>query len=332
MGKASLIRRVLQRREFAVSFWATFVAILALPSALFQIVGTHISLASTIWLVAFALSFSILANRSLWRKRHLPVKDIFPNTGGRVAIRCPCDLKLADKAKELAKYWYPTDTISPDRFEQLRIKNPNILACLVGERGNLLGYFDVIPLKPSFAEQFLRGAVIESQITHEDVFAPDELAQCKHVFLSGLAVWDPDSYADRRNANILVWGLLKYLDHFYGGGDRLAFASAATDEGEELLQRFDFQIGSEADVRIDKRRMYQAKLSRDELTKRLGWLPDFGLLCSLDWSPTRIPVQAPRNPRGLKRSRKRTLVGPGQSSAGAMIPAPIPGDHTESDS
>lgn len=332
MGKASLIRRVLQRREFAVSFWATFLAVLAFPSAVLTILGKHISVISTIWLVAFALSFSILVNRNLWRKRHLPVKDIFPNTGGRVTIRCPCDLKLADEAKQLAKYWYPTDTITPERFEQLRIKNPNVLACLVGEKGNLLGYFDVIPVKQSFAEQFLKGRVTESQITHEDIFAPDELAQCKHVFLSGLAVWDPESYADRRNANILVWGLLKYLDHFYGGSERLAFASAATDEGEELLQRFDFQIGSEADVRIDKRRMYEAKLSRDEVTKRLGWLPDFGLLCLLDWAPTRIPIQAPRDSGGLKRTRKRTLIGQSPASAETIIPAPILQDHSESDS
>src|SRR5207244_2938201 len=132
------------------------------------------------------------------------------------------------------------DTISPDRYEQLRVKNKNILVCLVGERGDLLGYFDVIPLKESFAQQFLRGTITESQITHEDIFAHDELPQCKHVFLSGLAVWDPESYVDRRNANILVWGLLKYLDHFYGTSERLAFASAATREGDELLRKFDF--------------------------------------------------------------------------------------------
>jgi hypothetical protein len=292
MGKASLVRRLLQRRDFAVSFWATFLAILALPSAILGIMGAHVSVLSTVWLSIFALSLSLIVNRRLWRKRHLVVKDIFPNQvgSGRTILRCPCDLKLADEAKRLAHYWYPTDTIAPERFEQLRVKNPYILVCLVGERGELLGYFDVIPLKPSFAEQFLRGSITESQITHEDVFGPEEVAQCRHVFLSGLAVWDPESYVDRRNANILVWGLLKYLDHFYGRMERLAFASAATEEGEELLQKFEFRIGSEADVRIDKRRMYETQLSQDEITKRLAWLPDFSLLCSLEWAPTRIPI------------------------------------------
>lgn len=302
MGKASFVKRLLQRRDFAVSFWATFLAVLALPSALLGIMGAHVSLLSTVWLVLFALSLSLIVNRRLWRKRHLVVKDIFPNQigSGRATLRCPCDLKMADEAKRLAQYWYPTDTIAPERFEQLRVKNPNILVCLIGERGNLLGYFDVIPLKESFAEQFLRGTINESQITHEDVFAPHELAQCKHVFLSGLAVWDPESYVDRRNANILVWGLLNYLDYFYGAAERLACASAATEEGEELLQKFEFHIGSEAEVRIDKRRMYQTRLARDEITKRLAWLPDFSLLCSLDWAPTRIRIprrQAPTTRR-----------------------------------
>lgn len=292
MGKASFVKRLLQRRDFAVSFWATFIAILALPSAIVSIMGAHISVLSTTWLVLLALSLSLIINRRLWRKRHLVVKDIFPNRigSGRSVLRCPCDLKLADEAKRLAQYWYPTDTIAPERFEQLRVKNPNVLVCLVGERGELLGYFDVIPLKPSFAEQFLRGTITESQVTHEDIFAPHELAQCRHVFLSGLAVWDPESYVDRRNANILVWGLLKYLDYFYGTTERLAFASAATEEGEELLQKFEFHIGSEADVRVDKRRMYETVLSREEISKRLAWLPDFSLLCSLDWAPVRIPI------------------------------------------
>lgn len=294
MGKASFVRRLLQRRDFAVSFWATFLAVLALPSALLGIMGAHVSVLTTVWLVLFALSLSLIVNRRLWRKRHLVVKDIFPNLvgSGRTTLRCPCDLKLADEAKRLAQYWYPTETIAPDRFEQLRVKNPTILVCLIGERGNLLGYFDVIPLKASFAEQFLRGTITESQVTHEDVFAVHELAQCKHVFLSGLAVWDPESYVDRRNANILVWGLLRYLDHFYGDAERLAFASAATEEGEELLQKFEFRVGSEAELRVDKRRMYETRLSREEITKCLAWLPDFTLLCSLDWAPMRIP--APR--------------------------------------
>lgn len=304
MGKASFVKRLLQRRDFAVSFWATFLALLALPSALLGIMGMHVSVLSTAWLVLFALSLSMIINRRLWRKRHLVVKDIFPSKvgTGRATLRCPCDLKLADEAKRLAQYWYPTDTIAPDRFEQLRVKNPNILVCLVGERGDLLGYFDVIPLKESFAQQFLRGTITESQVTHEDVFASSELAQCKHVFLSGLAVWDPESYVDRRNANILVWGLLKYLDHFYGANERLAFASAATEEGEELLQKFEFYISSEADVRVDKRRMYETRLSREEINKRLAWLPDFSLLCSLDWAPTRIPIPR-RQVASIQRKR-----------------------------
>ena len=290
MGKASLVKRLLQRREFAVSFWATFVAVLAFPSALFTILGVHLSVVSTTWLVLLALSIALIANKGIWRKRHLPVKDIFPSPvgAGRTTLRCPCDLKLANEAKRLAQYWYPTDTITPERFEQLRIKNPNILVCLVGERGELLGYFDVIPLKESFALQFLRGTVTESQITHEDIYAADELSLCKHVFLSGLAVWNPDSYVDRRNANILVWGLLKYLDHYYGDSPRLAFASAATAEGEELLQKFKFSVGTEPELRIDRRRMYETRLSRDDITVRLGWLPDFSLLCYVDWTAGRV--------------------------------------------
>lgn len=289
MGKTSPIKNLVRRKEFLIGFWGTFVAVLALPSALLTILGMHFSIGLTSCLILFALSLSVIINRHSWVKRHLPVEDIVPDDIeriGRLRLRCPCDLKLADEAKRLAQYWYPTETITPDRFEQLRVKNPYILTCLTGARGELLGYFDVIPLKESFAIHFLRGTVTESEITHEDVFAAHEMSSCRHLFISGLAVWNPDTYLDRRNANVLVWGLLKYLDHFYSLTTPLVFASAATKEGEDLLQKFGLEIGCAATGRVDKRNLYTILLNQEVIAKRLACLPDWAILCSLDWSPT----------------------------------------------
>jgi hypothetical protein len=282
------MKNVGRRKEFMSGFWGTFIAVLALPSALLTILGMHFSVVLTSGLLLFALTLSAVINKRRWTKRHLPVGDIVPEgieRIGRSTLRCPCDLRLADEAKRLAQYWYPTETITPDRFEQLRMKNPYILACLIGTRNELLGYFDVIPLGESFAHQFLRGTITESSITHEDVLPPGEMAVCKYLFISGLAVWNPDDYVDRRNANILVWGLLKYLDHFYGQAGPLVFASAATKEGEELLQKFGLEIHCEAALRVDRRRLYALPLSPEEIAKRIGCLPDWSFLCSLDWSP-----------------------------------------------
>ena len=288
MGKVGLIKRLIRRKEFMPSFWGTFIAVLALPSAMLTILGMHFSIPLTSGLVLFALLFSAIINRHKWKKPHLPVQYIVPSDIGllgRMSLHCPCDSRLADEAKRLAHYWYPTETISPDRFEQLRVKNRNILVCLTGASGELLGYFDVIPLTESFAHYFLRGIITESEITHEDILADHEMQSCRHVFISGLAVWDPENYADRQNASILVWGLLKYLNHFYSAAQPIALASAATKEGEDLLKKFRLEVGCPAAGRVDKRNMYTGIISREEISKRLACLPDWSLLCSLDWSP-----------------------------------------------
>lgn len=305
MGKAGSLKQLVRRKEFWISFWGTFLAVLAMPSTVLSMMGVTFSLRVTSGLILFAISFSALINKHQWRKRHLPVRDIVPDDIariGKINLCCPCDFNLVDEAKRLAQYWYPTETISPDSVEQLLAKNPYILVCLTGMRDELLGYFDVIPLKENFALRFLRGTVTESEITADDVFAFHEMALCKHVFISGLAVWDPDNHIDRRNASILVWGLLKYLDHFYSATKPLVFASAATKEGEDLLEKFYLKVGCAAAGRLDKRTLYVITLSHEEIIKRLICLPDWSFLCTLDWSPSDVTSTRKKLPqRRLRR-------------------------------
>lgn len=286
MGKAGQIKKLSRRKDFMIGFWGTFLAVLALPSAILQLLGTHFSISLTVLLVLFALSFSAVVNRNRWKTRHLPVEDIVPDdieAAGKMTLCCPCDLKLANQVGLLAQYHYGGASISPVYYEPLRVKNPYILACLLGPQGDFLGYFDVIPLKESFATLFLQGRVAEKDMTHEDIFAPEEMHLCKHVYISGVAVRDPGAYAGRRNAHILVWGLLKYLDYFYSATKPYAFASAVTADGEKLLRSFKLQMVSEAGRRSDGHPIYALTLTHDEIVKRLACLVDWGLLCKLGW-------------------------------------------------
>lgn len=287
MGKAGPIKKIVRRKEFMIGFWGTFIAVLALPSAVLTFLGTHFSVGLTVSLILFALSLSAVVNRYRWKTRHLPVEDIVPDdieVVSRTSLCCPCDLKLANQVGRLAQYYYGGTSISPVHYEPLRVKNPYILACLLGSRGDFLGYFDVIPLKESFATLFLQGRVTEKDMTHEDIFAPQEMVLCRHVYISGVAVCDPDTHTGRRNAHILVWALLKYIDYFYSEAKPFAFASAVTKDGEKLLRSFKLQVVNEADKRADGHTMYGLQLSHDEITKRLTCLVDWSLLCSLGWA------------------------------------------------
>ena len=288
MGKIRQVSRRALKKEFLIRFGGTFLTMLALPTALLQLLGTYFSLPITICLLLSAFLVSATINRNHLLGIHLPVDDILPDdveTFRKLSLRCPCDIRLTEQVASLAQYWYKDESISPDKYEPLRVKNPYILASLTSAQGDFLGYFDVIPLKDSFAELFMQGRVTEKEITHEDIFANNELSLCNYVYISGLAVKTPDTAEGRRNAYILVWGILKYLEHFYGSANPIALASATTSEGERLLQKFKLDLISELDRRTDKHNMYALALSQEEIAKRLACLLDYGLFCSLDWLP-----------------------------------------------
>jgi hypothetical protein len=295
MGKISRIIRSFRRKDFLVSFWATFLTVLAFPSAALTILGAHWSALSTAGLIAFALAFSAVIHRQRLAKTPLPAQPEIL-WGGKTLLRCPGDSRLADEAKLLAQESYPSDrSITPERFEQLRVKNPEILACLTTVQGELLGYFDAIPLREQFAHLFLRGLVTEMQITHEDILTKQETDLCKYLFISGLAVQNPESQVGRQSASILVWGIMKYVQHFYGSAKPLIFALASSRPGHDLLRKFRFDVGREAATRIDQYTLYQLPLSREAINMRLACIPDWSPLCSLDWSP-----QFPERPLGRR--------------------------------
>ncbi len=290
MGKVRRLVALIRERELVLGLVATFATILGVASAILSITGIQFQIGVALFVIAAAMAIAILFHFRGLVAPQVAVDDVLSsdNLDSLLThLHCPCDLGLSDEAKNLARQCYATSvTIGPDLYEQLRAKNPYILACLTDRRGKFLGYFDAIPIRESFAETFLRGAVTERQITHEDVLSPDKMHQCKYLFIAGLAVHSPNTYAGRRHANILVWALLKYLAHFYGPAKPLSFAVAATKEGDHLLHRFGINLQAEATSRADGYRLYSLVLTREEIAKRLAYLPDWQLLCLLDWAKT----------------------------------------------
>lgn len=305
MGKARQLMALAQRREFYIPVAATFIAITGLASAILGIVGWQLGFIGGILLALGTLLVSGITNYRLLSAPQVAVDDILPHDiddSRPTRLNCPVDLRMASKAFDLARDCFSGSvSIAPSTYEQLRVKNPYILGCLTDHDGNFLGYFDVIPLREEFARAFLQGFVTETQITHEDVLAPNEVASCRYLFIAGLAVCYPETHAGRRNAGILVWALLKYLDRFYRSAKPLSFAVAATKTGDDLLKKFKLPLQCEAESRADRYKLYSIQLTPGEIAKRLACLPDWSNLCVLDWQPNsrgeRKNGKKPRRPR-----------------------------------
>jgi hypothetical protein len=306
MGKIGRIARTAIRKDFLFSFTGTFVAALGIPAAFVTMLGGHLSVGMTFCLTFVALTLSAIVNRHKWSTK-LPVKVIMP---GKKILRCPSDLNLTRESVKLARYEFGRNTLPLSQYEPLRAKNPYILICLTERDGEFLGYFDVFPLKTNFAELFLQGRVSEKDLTHEDILDGQEMRRCKYVYIAGLAVCDSERQIGQANAAILIWGLLKYLEHFYSLSKACVLASAATGDGENLLQSFNIPLICGSDTRADGQKMYGLYLSRDVIAERIACVPDYSLLCSIDWLPAKNPrtdrLSAPRRPI-LPQKKRRSL-------------------------
>ena len=228
MGKTGRLVRAALRKEFVISFVTTFLLYLGVPATLVSLIGGYFSLRVTSGLAVVAFLIAALTHKNKLKPRwHLGLSD-------KKILRCPCDYDLTARVAELARYEFGRDTIPLAKYEPLRAKNRNILVCLTGLNGEFLGYFDVIPVKRGFAELFLQGKVSEKDLTHEQVCSDRQMRRSKYVYLAGMAACDSGSTQGHLNGAILIWGLLKYLEHFYGKSEPQVFASAVSPDGEHL--------------------------------------------------------------------------------------------------
>jgi hypothetical protein len=245
------------------------------------------------------------------KPRHLPAPDELPlKAVGR--LQWPGTGALARQANAMAASFYGREAIPFDRYELWRLTNPNILVCLTDETNEVVGYFDVLPLKHEAMEMFIQGRLLESEFQHQDLYAADAMDQCHRLYLAGIAVRHPEHHADKRNAAILVWALVKYLEHFYGrdGHERELFALASTKEGEDLIRGFPFEVARPAEAREDHHNLYRLRISNGTLRQVLTVMPDWGNVVALPWqAQSAHEIPTPRaGKRAVRGSRTRKRV------------------------
>lgn len=299
MGKVTRVVRNTFSKEFLPPFVAAFLGFLGVPATVIDLLGGHLSVGVTSGLVAFSVAASAFVNRRRWQP-----KTLWPILPG-ARISCPCDDDLTRKATDLANYEFGRNRISVSNYEPLRARNPFVLSCLVGPTGDFLGYFDVFPLKKSFADLFIQGTINERDLKPEHIFTNREMRRAKYIYIAGIAAYGSENVSGHFAGSILIWALLKYLDHFYGNSNAFIFASAASKDGEHLLQSLKIPLISNASNRNDKQDLYGVRLSRELVVDSLAAVPDYTLLCSVDWAPRRVSNAISPIPRRPKPAEKR---------------------------
>lgn len=274
-------RRLLQDLIVA---WAGLVGLIAAVIALVPAVPFTWPRSIVLLVATF-----LLAGFYSWRRTqptHLSIEEyLLDPVAAAFTTQSPSSRQLAAQANRIAHSAYGSiSPIEEDRYEQWRLKNDKILACVLDRSRQVVAYFDVLPLNKSFFNHLKHGLVTEHDIRYEHILAPHHTKRSVKLYLAGIAVDSPGTLRGKRIAALTVWSLLNYLDHFYGAyAPHELLALGATSDGERLLQRFGFSIVAPASLRKDNLPLYGCTLDHAFLDRAARMIPAWTQSVCLSW-------------------------------------------------
>jgi hypothetical protein len=206
-----------------------------------------------------------------------------------LSLECVTDRTVTLAVRDMAEKVYPgVESLPSDRYEQWLMLNPTIFICLLDRSRCVRGYFDVFPLRQDFMSLFVEGRVGEQDIRREHILQPREAKKADALYVGGIAVPECRSHEGRKHAAMLVWGLCKYLEHFYPTPPvRHLYAEATTKEGERLLRKFRFELVAGPNGRRDPYALYRTSIDDDLLEFVRCNVPEFARMVDIGWDRSR---------------------------------------------
>lgn len=201
-----------------------------------------------------------------WVKR---IMDDIPEVGDVCGVSCGpgCMLrpaKLEDikwMADLQARTYNERDAVPEDILRAWFQTNPNGFSIMELEDEEMIGHIDILPLRPAAVALLLNGKEMESSITPEMLYRPEEAARIEVIYIESIIV--KDQYRE-----LQLKALLALLTNFNSLVSRLCdvervrevYEIPMSEKGERLIQQLGFRLVGPADERIDKHPLYVATL------------------------------------------------------------------------
>ena len=196
-----------------------------------------------------------------------------------------CTTEQLREACGLTKPHYGNEYVPADIAEQWRLKNPQGFVSITNPAGELCACFGLLALSPSFTDIFYQGQCTDTTLRAADILNPDEAKRSERLYLSGVVVRDAGTHMSHKRAWVMLWAIMKfYRDCFGLRRERTIFGLAVTPESERLLKTLEFELASEQAGRLDRRNLYQLKMTKpawEKVAKRVG---DLSGMCTVNWS------------------------------------------------
>ncbi len=293
------------------AWFITFVGIIGLASGIIQIFpfqdATYLK---NFAIFAFCLLLSVIATLLIYRIKHVPDDDLWmlETPTEKPTIAFPYEESFLRPANNLARSLYGKHSLRSDVVKKWYEKNPLTLTCLTDAHNKFVGYFDVLPLTPTFGKKFVSGVSREKDIRSQHILPPNEMREAKFIYIAGVSAKDQMTTQGKKYGAMLIYSLMVHLQTFYDlNTPRKIYATAATDCGRNVLERLHFYIETDGENRRDKLDLYARLITKadiDDYRKSFSFLEN-----KLDYSAYSKPI--PSVPRKRRRiSRQKVMTSP----------------------
>jgi hypothetical protein len=198
--------------------------------------------------------------------------------------RCePCTGENLKLACEIVRPIFGTDHVDSLVLEQWRLQNPHGVMQITNEQDELVACFIFEGLQSSFFDQLIKGTVVEAQISGATVLPMRAAKKQPRIYISGVMVKDPHTYLGAKRARIMLWCMIKYINHHFGV-DKTLYALGLNKDSERLLNSLGFSVAVGAENRKDRHNFYQMRFARAAGQRILQRLGDLSSCCKISYS------------------------------------------------
>ncbi|MEL7298001.1 MAG: hypothetical protein AAGJ86_10085 [Pseudomonadota bacterium] len=163
---------------------------------------------------------------------------------------------------ELDKNFFDSSDLLPvETFAAWSEKNNRTFRCLM-YRGDVIGYFSILPLKPDTLSRFMAGEIKEDDYTPEDIRAKDNASNpSKSVHFFSIALLKKH----RALTILMLYEIGRELNAYRRSeGVTNVVVTAATRRGERLISDLGFTKIAEGVDRADGNNLYEVDCSKVE--------------------------------------------------------------------
>ena len=155
-------------------------------------------------------------------------------------VLTPAMTKLTDECVRRA---FGRSPVSYKKYELWRKHNTYLLTCVLDSFGELVGFFDVFPLKKTAGDNLINGLLAERDITINDVVPQDALEDAECIHIATLYCYTRNDRERFLYPFLVMTLLFDFIMKLYPPRQgRIYSAYAITAEGRTALQRNNFSL------------------------------------------------------------------------------------------